>query len=126
MTFLQLVGNIVWILLGGLISALEYLLAGLLLCITIVGIPFGLQCFKIATVILMPFGASIERDPNAVVPLNCLMNLLWLIPGILISITHLVAGIGCFLTIIGIPFGLMHFKLIKIAISPFGRIITRE
>ena len=126
MTFLQLVGNIVWILLGGLISALEYLLAGLLLCITIVGIPFGLQCFKIATVILMPFGASIERDPNAVVPLNRLMNLLWLIPGILISITHLVAGIGCFLTIIGIPFGLMHFKLIKIAISPFGRIITRE
>ena len=126
MTFLQLVGNIVWILLGGLISALEYLLAGLLLCITIVGIPFGLQCFKIATVILMPFGASIERDPNAVVPLNCLMNLLWLIPGILISITHLVAGMGCVLTIIGIPFGLMHFKLINIAISPFGRIITRE
>ena len=125
MTFLQLLGNLIWILLGGLVAAIEYFLAGLLLCITIVGIPFGLQCFKIAAVILAPFGASIDKDPNAVVPLNCLMNLLWLIPGILISLTHLAAGIGCCITIIGIPFGLMHFKLIKIAFSPFGRVVHR-
>jgi uncharacterized membrane protein YccF (DUF307 family) len=91
----------------------------LLICITVVGIPFGLQCFKFAGFVLWPFGRTVEIGNFGVVGLLC--NILWiLLLGWELCIAHLVVGAVFCLTIIGIPFGLQHLKLAKLAILPFG------
>src|SRR5688572_25126092 len=117
--------NILWIIFGGgLILCLEYLLAGLLLCLTIVGIPFGLQCFKIAGLALLPFGKEIGSIPGVEAngPLRMVFNIIWaLVAGIWILLTHVVLGAGLAVTIIGIPFAIQHFKLGVLALAPFGR-----
>jgi uncharacterized membrane protein YccF (DUF307 family) len=117
--------NILWIVFGGgLLLCLEYLLAGALLCLTIVGIPFGLQCFKIAGLALLPFGKNIDAMPGveASGALRLVFNVIWaVVAGIWIFITHVVLAVGLAVTIIGIPFALQHLKLGVLAFAPFGR-----
>jgi uncharacterized membrane protein YccF (DUF307 family) len=117
--------NILWAILGGgLITALEYALGGLILCLTVVGIPFGLQCFKIARLSLFPFGKDVVEDstmPGSGL-LGFLMNVLWfLVAGLWTFITHIGLALGLAVTIIGIPFAFQHLKLAILALFPFGR-----
>jgi uncharacterized membrane protein YccF (DUF307 family) len=119
---MRLLGNIIWLVFGGIIIALEYFISSILLMITIVGIPFGLQTLKLASLALWPFGRSPVYMENASGCLATIMNLLWLLfGGILIVISHAFFGILFFITIIGIPFGKQHFKLASVALTPFGR-----
>lgn len=119
---MRLLGNIIWLVFGGFISFIGYLVGGIALCLTIVGIPFGLQIFKLAEVTLWPFNKSYELTSGSPGCLSTVMNLIWLIvAGFWIVITHLVFGILLTLTIIGIPWGKQHFKLMSLAITPFGR-----
>jgi len=122
---MRLLGNIVWLIFGGLIIAIEYLIGSLILMITIIGIPFGLQTLKMAVVALWPFGTDTRVHYRASGCLYILMNIIWLLcGGLWIAITHAVFGMILCITIIGIPFGLQHFKLTAIALSPFGRDIV--
>ena len=109
---------------GGLLLWLEYMLAGLVLCLTIVGIPFGLQCFKIAGLALLPFGKEVGPLPGVEASgvLLLVFNIVWaVVAGIWIFLTHLVLGISLAVTIIGIPFALQHLKLGVLALAPFGQ-----
>ncbi len=122
---MTLLFNILWATLGGgFLIALQYLLGGLVLCATIVGIPFGLQCFKLAHLALTPFGHDFEEDPTAGATglLGLLMNIIWLIfGGITTFITHVGLGFSAAITIIGIPFAIQHAKLAVLSLFPFGR-----
>ncbi len=116
---MKTLGNIIWLLLGGIILAVLWFVAGLVLCVTIIGIPFGIQCFKIAGLVLWPFGKDVDLGHFGVGGL--LFNILWLIFfGWEFALTHLILGLLFCLTIIGIPFGMQHFKLSKLGILPFG------
>lgn len=111
-------GNVLWFLFGGCLSGLGWCLAGVLWCITIVGIPVGLQCFKFAKLAFFPFGKEIVYGGG--VP-SFLLNVVWLVvSGLWLAIGSLVTGCLLCVTIIGIPFGLQHFKLAKLALMPFG------
>ena len=102
---------------------LEYVLVGLVLCLTIVGIPFGVQCFKIAGLALLPFGKDIDARPAADGALRVIGNVLWFVfAGLWIFLTHLALAVGLAVTIIGIPFAVQHFKLALLAVWPFGRV----
>lgn len=117
--------NIIWFLFGGFLVALEYFFGSILLMLTIVGIPFGIQSLKMAKVAFWPFGTHIETDESSSGCLNFLMSVLWLIfGGITIVLTHLVLGIFFTLTVVGIPFGIQHFKLMRLAFWPFGKTIS--
>lgn len=114
--------NILWLITGGLVNWASYMLASLLLCCTIVGIPFALQTFKIGNAILWPFGREIIDKPDSQGCLNLFMNLLWLLlGGIAIALEHLACALGLAITIIGIPFALQHLKLAMLALMPFGK-----
>lgn len=115
MTFL---GNILWFIFGGFISGLLWLVSGLLWCITIIGIPWGLQCFKFAALAFSPFGREVQYSTGTG---SFLLNVLWIIlTGVPMAIEHAVTGLVLCVTIIGIPFGLQHFKIAKLALMPFG------
>ena len=119
---MNLLLNILWLICGGLLIAVEYVVASLLMMITIIGIPFGLQTLKLSFLALCPFGQTIESSPEAGGCLNIIMNVLWiLLGGIYICLTHLVLGVILCITIIGIPFGRQHFKLAGLALTPFGK-----
>jgi uncharacterized membrane protein YccF (DUF307 family) len=119
---MSLLGNILWILLGGFIISIEYIIAGAILCISIIGIPFGYQCFKLAVLALLPFGRKLETKPTASGFLRTLFNILWIVTGgLVISVTHLVCALLLALTIIGIPFAKQHAKLATCALTPFGK-----
>ncbi len=121
---MNLLMNILWLLLGGLVVALEYMLSSLLLMITIVGIPFGIQTFKLGLLALFPFGKKIVNQESEAGCLSTVMNLIWiLIGGIWIALTHLITGVVLCITIIGIPFGMQHFKMASLALTPFGKTI---
>jgi uncharacterized membrane protein YccF (DUF307 family) len=123
---MHFLGNLVWLVFGGIIIAIEYFIGSLVLMITIVGIPFGIQTLKMASLAIWPFGRDTRVDIRASGCLYVLMNVLWLITGGLwIALTHALFGALLCITIIGIPFGLQHFKLTAIALSPFGRDIVR-
>ena len=118
-------GNIIWLLFGGLISALGYLLGGIILCLTIIGIPFGLQCFKLASFVLWPFGRMAVTTSSASGCLSLLFNIIWILcGGLWLAIGHIAFGILLLLTVIGIPFARQHFKLIEISLMPFGKAIV--
>lgn len=122
---MKLLGNIIWALFGGLFIALYYFLGGLLLCLTVVGIPFGLQLMKMAGFALWPFGHEVQAGPQDSGCLSVCMNILWIIfGGIEIALTHLGLGVAYCITIIGIPFGLQHFKMALLALVPFGKTIV--
>lgn len=119
--------NILWLLLGGILTFVEYLIASLLMMITIIGIPFGIQTLKMATLALYPFGKKVQSCPESGGCLNILMNILWIfLGGIWISLSHLALGIVLCITIIGIPFGIQHFKLAGLALTPFGKEIVNQ
>ena len=117
----MLLGNLLFFILGGFIIFLGYVLGGILLCLTIVGIPFGFQCFKIAGGVLAPFGRDVyETDPPGGA-LSLILNIIWIIlPGLELAILHLILAVFFAITIIGIPFAAQHMKLVKVALLPFG------
>lgn len=111
-------GNLIWFLVGGLWQGLSWLLVGLLWCITIVGIPIGLQCFKFASLAFFPFGKEVRYGGGAI---STIVNIIWLlISGIPLAIAAVLDGLLLCITIIGIPFGLQCFKMAKLALMPFG------
>ncbi len=115
-------GNILWVILGGLVIAVIYFLVGLVMCITIIGIPFGLQLFKLGAFALWPFGHELVSKPGEPGCISVVMNLLWILLGWWeIALVHLFFGLIFCITIIGIPWGLMHFKLAIATIFPFGK-----
>jgi uncharacterized membrane protein YccF (DUF307 family) len=118
---MNLLLNIIWLIFGGFLLVLGYLLGALLLCITIIGIPFGIQCFKLAGLALAPFGREVrEKEP----PSGCLaviMNVIWIIlPGLELALAHLVLALFFALTIIGLPLAVQHLKMTRLALLPFG------
>lgn len=120
-------GNILWILLGGFIVALIYFLIGLIFMISIIGIPFGYQLWKFGVFALFPFGKQVVSGPNDSGCLSIFMNVLWFALGWWeIAITHLTFGLICCITIIGIPFGIQHFKMALLSIFPFGKSIENQ
>ena len=119
---MSLLGNILWIFIGGgLMMFLQYIISAVALCLTIIGIPFGIQYFKLAVLSLLPFGSNIVPMRNASGCLATLMNILWLLfGGIVIIFSHLALALIFTLTIIGIPFAKQHMKLVALALTPFG------
>ena len=121
---LTLIGNLLWFLLGGWLLGLEFLIVGVLCCATVVGIPFGLCCFRIASFAFCPFGKDIVEDVNAGA-CSTIGNVFWfLLAGIWIAITCVIEGIVSFLTIIFIPFGIAYFRIAKVALCPLGKKIV--
>jgi uncharacterized membrane protein YccF (DUF307 family) len=119
---MNLIGNIIWLIFGGLYSALGYFIGGLVLCLTIIGIPFGLQCFKLAALELWPFGKTVVSSSRNEGCLTILLNIIWIIcGGIWVAAVHVIFGLLLYITIIGIPFGRQHFKLVEISLMPFGK-----
>ena len=119
---MRFLGNILWLLFGGLLIAVIYWLVGLLMCITIVGIPFGVQLFKLGTYALWPFGHELVNGPGQPGCRSTVMNLLWILLGWWeIAAIHLICGLILCITVIGIPWGLQHFKMALSAIFPFGK-----
>lgn len=121
---MNLLLNIIWIVFGGWLIAVEYVLSSVTMMITIVGIPFGLQTIKLAVVALTPFGTIVTKSPTSNGCLSLLMNVIWwIVGGIPIALTHIGLGVLFCITIIGIPFGLQHIKLAGLAFMPFGKSI---
>ncbi|MCL1937082.1 MAG: YccF domain-containing protein [Candidatus Azobacteroides sp.] len=122
---MKFLGNIIWLVFGGLLIAVEYCAASFLLMITIIGIPFGMQTLKLALLALWPFGSQVSEGESSNGCLSILMNVVWvLIGGIWICLSHLLFGLLLCITIIGIPFGMQHFKMAVLALTPFGKTIT--
>ena len=122
---MSVLGNILFFVFGGFVIFLGYVLGGILLCLTIVGIPFGFQCFKLAGGVLAPFGREVRaiRQPDST--LSVILNILWIIlPGLELALMHLVLAIFFALTIVGIPLASQHLKLMPLALLPFGRQIV--
>ena len=121
---MRLLGNLLWMLFGGLIVALEWVFVGLLLCVTIIGIPWGKQCFKLAGLSLDPFGKKITREDTAA---GTFGNIIWIILfGWEMALSNLVLGLLMCITIIGIPFGKQFFKLAEVSLLPFGVTVEKE
>ncbi len=118
---MNLLLNIVWLIFGGFIVVIGYLLGSILLCITIIGIPFGVQCFKLAGLAIAPFGREVrEKEP----PGGCVaivMNIIWIIlPGLELALIHLTLALLFAITIIGLPIAAQHLKMTRLALIPFG------
>ncbi len=121
---MRILGNILWIIFGGLLSALGWCLAGVIWCITIIGLPVGIQCFKLASISLNPFGKEVRYEGGAV---SFLLNVLWfVISGWELALGNFLLGLIMCITIIGIPFGKQFFKIAKVALCPFGATVERE
>lgn len=111
-------GNLLWFIFGGFIMGISWILAGALWCITIIGIPIGMQCFKFASLAFFPFGKEVRYGGGAG---SLLLNILWIIiTGIPLAIEAALIGVVFCITIIGIPFGIQCFKIAKLALMPFG------
>lgn len=111
-------GNIIWFIFIGLGTAIGWLFAGIICCITVIGIPFGMQCFKFAKLSLWPFGKEIQNGDGKG---STIGNIIWVVFfGIWMAISYALAGIIFYITIIGIPFGKQCMKLAKLSLSPFG------
>lgn len=118
---MSLIGNVIWIIFGGLLACLGYIWGGLVLCLTIIGIPWGMQCFKIGIATLAPFGKSVRSNGGSIPVISFLLNIIWLVfAGFWIALSHLFFGFILCITIIGIPFGMQHFKLMRLSLYPFG------
>lgn len=119
---MSLLGNILFFVFGGFVIFLGYILGGILLCLTIIGIPFGIQCFKIAGGVLAPFGREVVETEPPGGALSIILNILWIIlPGLELAIMHLLLALFFALTIVGIPIAAQHVKLLPLALLPFGR-----
>ena len=119
---MSLLGNIIWLIFGGFVAGIGYILGGLLVCLTIIGIPFGLQAIKLGIATLAPFGKEIVATEESRSLLSMIFNVIWLIfIGWEIALAHLASAVVLAITIIGIPFAIQHIKLIPLALFPFGR-----
>ena len=119
---MSFIGNLLWLIFGGLLAGLGYIIGGFLLCLTIIGIPFGRQAIKIGFATLTPFGKQVIENENANSPLRIIFNLIWLLLfGWGIAVAHAIHALVLAVTIIGIPFAIQHVKLIPVALFPFGR-----
>ena len=121
---MSVLGNIIWLVFGGFFIALEYLVSGFLLCCTIIGIPFGFEGFMNGLEALLLLSQSTVVDEGSRSCLEIIMNVIWFfIGGIWIALSHLGWGLLFCITIVGIPFGIQHFKLMRVALFPFGRTV---
>ncbi len=119
---MSLLGNIIWLIFGGFVAGIGYILGGLLVCLTIIGIPFGLQAIKLGIATLAPFGKEIVATEESGSLISMIFNVIWLIfIGWEIALAHLASAVVLAITIIGIPFAIQHIKLIPLALFPFGR-----
>lgn len=124
---MNFIGNILWLIFGGLVTAIGYFVSSIALALTIIGIPFAVQTFKIGVMTLWPFGSDVVQEPSANKSLATIMNIIWiLVGGIAIAIIHVVFGLLFFITIVGIPFGVQHLKLAQICLVPFGKRIVKK
>lgn len=122
---MRTLGNIIWLVFGGIFIAIEYFTASIILFITIIGIPFAMQTFKLGMLAIWPFGAQLKIKKGNPGCLSTIMNIFWFfIGGIWICLSHLLFGILFGITIIGIPWAKQHFKLASLALTPFGREVT--
>jgi uncharacterized membrane protein YccF (DUF307 family) len=122
---MKILGNILWLLFGGLATAIEYFVASIALMATIIGIPFAIQTIKLGLLALWPFGQEITTSDDAPNVLTTIMNIIWFfVGGFWIMLTHIFFGILLYITILGIPWGTQHFKLARLALTPFGRNIS--
>lgn len=118
---MKILGNIIWVVFGGLFVAIEYFVSSVGLFITIIGIPFGLQTLKLGVLALWPFGSKVVDIPKSNGCLSVVMNIIWFfIGGVWIFLSHILFEVLFCITIIGIPFGMQHFKLAGLALTPFG------
>lgn len=129
---MRLILNILWFVLGGWVSGLLWILSGLLLAITIIGLPWALAAFRIAGFSAWPFGrqvvsrADLGESDLGTGPFGLLLNIIWFVlGGWYLAIHHIVLGVGLCVTIIGIPFGLQHLKLAVISLAPVGKTVVR-
>ena len=119
---MSILGNLLWILLGGFLIFIEYTISGILLCLTIIGIPFGFQSLKLAVLALVPFGREIVDKPTGSGFLRTIFNIIWIfIGGIWICLTNLILALLLAITIIGLPFAKQHAKMATLALAPFGK-----
>ena len=120
---MRIFGNILWIIFGGFFSALGWWIAGLIWCITVVGIPIGVQCFKLSSISLNPFGKEVRYEGGAI---SFLLNICWFIfSGIELALENFLIGLILCITIVGIPFGKQFFKIAKLSLRPFGAVVER-
>jgi uncharacterized membrane protein YccF (DUF307 family) len=118
---MNLLLNIIWLILGGFVIVLGYVLGAVLLCITIIGIPFGIQCFKLAGLALAPFGREVREKEPPSGALAVIMNIIWIIlPGLELAVLHLFLALFFAITIIGLPIAAQHLKMTRLALLPFG------
>jgi len=122
---MNVIGNIIWLIFGGLTTAVGYILASVPFFISIIGIPFGIQLVKLGIFALWPFGQQAIPTEQAGGCLSTFMNVIWIfIGGIWISLGHIFWGVILAITIIGVPFARQHFKMAGLALTPFGRTIV--
>jgi uncharacterized membrane protein YccF (DUF307 family) len=118
---MNLLLNLIWLLFGGFIVVFAYVLGAVILCITIIGIPFGIQCFKLAGLAVAPFGHEIREKEPPSGALSVIMNIIWiLLPGLELAVFHLVMALLFAITIIGLPLAAQHLKMTRLALIPFG------
>ena len=119
---MSLLGNIIWLIFGGFFSGVGYILGGLSTCLTIIGIPLGLATIQVGIASFTPFGREIKKSPEADSALYQILNVVWIVVfGWAIALNHLLWGLLLAITIIGLPFAKQHFKLMILALFPFGR-----
>ncbi len=119
---MKFLGNVLWFFLGGALCGVAWLMAALLCCCTIIGIPLGIQCAKFGILTFFPFGKEILFGGGAV---SLMANIIWLVfLGIPLAVLHACFGVFFYITIIGIPFGVQFFKLAKLSLMPFGASIV--
>ena len=113
--------NIVWLIFGGFIVVIGYLMGAILLCITVIGIPFAIQCFKLAGLAIAPFGHEIREKEPPGGALAVIMNVIWiLLPGLELAVFHLIMALLFAITIVGLPLAAQHLKMTRLALIPFG------
>ena len=119
---MRFLGNLVWLIFGGFFTGVGHILGGLLLCVTIIGIPFGIQAVKLGVAVMAPFGKEVQSSEEGDSPLLLVLNVIWIVLfGWEIAVTHLTAALLLAVTIVGLPFARQHLKLIPLALLPFGR-----
>jgi uncharacterized membrane protein YccF (DUF307 family) len=122
----RVVGNVIWLVLGGVLLALGYVIAGVINCIFIITIPFGIASFRLAGYALWPFGrVVVEREKGSAAGIRLIGNIIWLVfGGLWLAVGHLLAALLCAITIIGIPFAIAHVRLAGLALMPLGKQIV--
>jgi uncharacterized membrane protein YccF (DUF307 family) len=119
---MSFLGNVIWLVFGGFLTGLGYIIGGLLTCLTIIGIPFGVQSIKLGFAAMTPFGKEVVESREAYSTLHLIFNVIWLVLfGWEIAVVHLLSALVLAVTIVGIPFAVQHLKLVPLALFPFGR-----